>query len=540
MKVALPTRRMAMFFIAFFTMLFAVVGATSPVSAHAVLDSSSPAASTVLETSPSEIRLTFNEPVESTLLEVRLFGSDQQEIQMSDAVRLPANSAVVTAAVPQLDNGVYVVVWRVMSTDGHPATGAFPFEIGRTTSGAGQDLVAQIVNGLDSGSPLEVPLNIARFLAYFAIVALVGGIALGWGTSLMNAAPIRQLLSAAVVVLAISSVAIVFLQGAYATGRSWDAVFDADVLVDVLGTRLGVASLVRFAAIIAWGILLLTLHTATTAIWQNSAVLVAAVSILTFSVSGHPSSGSWPWVFIAVDAVHFAAISLWVGGLLALFMVRGEDNVNVQRFSRIATRALPVLVVTGVVQAAHLMDGPSDLGSTTYGQLLVAKVVIVGVLVLSGAAARQRIADNSVTPIASILKFDALLIVAVLAVTSVLTTTPPGSTVNPADQIFSATQIQADVLADITVVPARVGAAEVHVILTPPGGALAPVVEAIVQFSLPARNIPPIPVSMIELGPNHWTGIVQFPYAGDWEMKAQVEVTPGAIVNYTAVVSVTN
>ena len=73
-----------------------------------------------------------------------------------------------------------------------------------------------------------------------------------------------------------------------------------------------------------------------------------------------------------------------------------------------------------------------------------------------------------------------------------------------------------------------------------PGGALAPVVESIVQFSLPARNIPPIPVSMIELGPNHWTGIVQIPYSGDWDMKVQVEVTPGAIVNYTAVVSVTN
>jgi copper transport protein len=533
-------RRMMGVVAAFLAVLFTVVGTSSSVSAHAVLDSSSPAASTVLETSPSEIRLAFNEPVESSLLEIRLFGSDQKELQISDAVRLPANASVVTASVPQLDNGVYVVVWRVMSTDGHPATGAFPFEIGRTTSGAGQDLVAQIVNGLDRSSPLEIPLNIARFLAYFAVVVLAGGVALAWGSALMNSAPLRQLFSGAVAVFAAGAVAIVFLQGAYATGRSWDAVFDTDVLIDVLGTRLGVASLVRFAAIVAWGMLLLTLHRATTAVWQNSAVLVAAVSILTFSVSGHPSSGSYPWVFIAVDAVHFAAISMWVGGLIALFVARHEENINVQRFSRIATRALPVVVVTGALQAAHLMDGLSDLGSTTYGQLLVAKVVIVAVLAISGAAARQRIANNSVTPIVSILKFDALLVVAVLALTSVMTTTPPGSTVNPADQIFSATQIQADVLADITVVPARVGAAEVHVILTPPGGALAPVVEAIVQFSLPARNIPPIPVSMIELGPNHWTGIVQIPYSGDWEMKVQVEVTPGSIVNYTAVVSVTN
>ena len=517
------------------------VGAGSGlVSAHAVLDSSSPAASTVLETSPSEIRLTFNEAVESSLLEIRLFGGNQQEIAISNAQRSPTNSAVVTAGVPTLDDGVYVVVWRVMSSDGHPATGAFPFEIGQTTSGQGQDLVTQIVNGLDTASPLKTPLNIARFFAYFAVVVLLGGLGLAWGSSLVQSAVLRNVFSAAVVALAIGSVGIVLLQGAYATGRSWNAVLDADLLRDVFGTRLGVSSLVRLGAVVAWGVLLLNLHRATTAVWQNTAVLVGAVSVLTFSFSGHPSSGSLPWVFIAIDAVHFAAISLWVGGLVVLWFLRREENVDVQRFSQLATRALPVVVITGVAQAVHLMGGTEEIFSTTYGQLLVAKTVIVVVLVLSGAVARQRISENSVSPIASVLKFDAMLVVAVLAVTSVLATTPPGSTDNPADQIFSATQIQADVLADITVVPARVGAAEVHVILTPPGGALQPVVDAVVQFSLPARNIPAIPVSMIELGPNHWTGIVQFPYAGDWNVQVQVENTPGSIVNYTAVVTVTN
>jgi copper transport protein len=185
------------------------------------------------------------------------------------------------------------------------------------------------------------------------------------------------------------------------------------------------------------------------------------------------------------------------------------------------------------------MDGLGDLGSTRYGQLLVAKVAVVAIVVLSGAAARQRIADNSITPIGSIVKFDALLIVIVLALTSVLVGTAPGSTDNPADKIFSSTQIQGDVLADLTVVPARVGASEVHVILTPPGGALAPVEDVVVQFLLPTRQIPAIPVAMIELGPNHWTGVVQFPFSGDWEIKVQVEVTPGVIVSYVATVVIT-
>jgi copper transport protein len=520
-------------------MLAVMTSSASFVSAHAVLDSSSPAASTVLETSPSDIRLTFNEPVESSLLEIRLFGADQREIDISNAQRSAQNPAIVTASVPTLDNGVYVVVWRVMSTDGHPATGAFPFEIGRTTSGTGTDLVAQILSGLDTASPLKTPLTIARFVAFFSLVALIGALVLAWGTPMMTSVRMRQIFSVAVISLAIGSVGILLLQGAYATGRSWGAVFDADLLADVLSTRIGVASMVRFGAIVAWGVLFLFIHRATTALWHNIAVIVAAVSVLTFSVSGHPSAGSLPWVFVWVDAVHFGSIAVWVGGLVAMFFLRHEPDVDVQRFSRLATRALPVVVLTGVAQGLHLMDGVGDLGSTTYGQLLVAKVVVVAVVVLSGSAARQRIADNSVTPITSILKFDALLIVVVLALTSVLVGTAPGSTDNPADKIFSSTQIQGDVLVDLTVVPARVGAAEVHVILTPPGGALAPVVDASVQFSLPARSIPAIPVSVIELGPNHWTGVVQFPFTGDWEMKVQVEVTPGAIVTYTATVAVT-
>ena len=100
-------RKVRLFVVAVIVMLLTVMtSSTSIVSAHAVLDSSSPAASTVIEESPSEIRLTFNEPVESSLLEIRLFGADQNELDISDAQRAVQNPAIVTASVPTLDNGV--------------------------------------------------------------------------------------------------------------------------------------------------------------------------------------------------------------------------------------------------------------------------------------------------------------------------------------------------------------------------------------------------------------------------------------------------
>lgn len=507
-------------------------------SAHAVLDSSSPAASTVLETPPGEIRLSFNEAVESSLLEVRLFGGDGEEIVISAPQRSPRDASVVTAAVPVLDDGVYVVVWRVMSADGHPATGAFPFEIGRTTSGTGSDLVADVLSGLDDSSPLEVPLTIARFMAFVAMVGLIGALLFSWGTSLSAEPVMRTWFAANLVMLLVGTFGIVALQGGYVTGRSWEAVLDASLWSDVLATRVGLASLVRFAMIVGWGALFLAVHRSREAWWQNVAVIVAAVSVLTFSVSGHAGAAPWPGVFVVVDAVHFAAVGAWVGGLAALYLLRGHDGVDAGRFSRTATRALPIVVVTGAAQGLHLMEGIDDLTGTRYGQLLLAKVAMVAVLALAGAAARRRIVSRSAAPIASILRFDLVLVLAVLAVTSVLVGTPPGTSDNPADRTFTSTQIQADVLVDLTVVPTRVGAAEVHVILTPPGGALAPALDVAVRFSLPDRGIPAIPVSMVELGPNHWSGIVQFPYGGSWSMRVQVEDAPGSTIAYDAVVEV--
>ena len=61
-----------------------VVGAvlflvSSPTSAHSVLLFSTPAASSVLPTSPDRIELGFNEAVDAKLSGIRLFDADQRE-----------------------------------------------------------------------------------------------------------------------------------------------------------------------------------------------------------------------------------------------------------------------------------------------------------------------------------------------------------------------------------------------------------------------------------------------------------------------------
>jgi hypothetical protein len=57
-----------------------------------------------------------------------------------------------------------------------------------------------------------------------------------------------------------------------------------------------------------------------------------------------------------------------------------------------------------------------------------------------------------------------------------------------------------------------------HVIISKPGGSLEPVTAAKVRFSSKERDVPPIAVEPVEVGPNHFVATAQIPYAGEWKI----------------------
>ena len=193
-------------------------------SAHAILDSSNPVASSVIMQSPEEVRLDFNEAIESTLLNIRLFDAEQKEVTIERAELLAVDPSVVVAPLPDLSNGVYVVVWQVVSSDGHPVSGAFPFEVGEQSSGTSEDVLEKILNSINTDSPLGTPLAIARFVSFLSLIVLLGTVVLTWGSSLIVAPRARRLMRSSVVGLAVGSVAVLLLQGPYASSRGWGAI----------------------------------------------------------------------------------------------------------------------------------------------------------------------------------------------------------------------------------------------------------------------------------------------------------------------------
>lgn len=508
----------------------------SNVSAHAVLDSSSPAPSTVLEKSPTEISLDFSETIESSLLSIRVFDSDQRQVNIGDASRADSDQSIATAQVPKLANGVYVVVWRAVSADGHPVSGAFPFEVGNSSSVDANELLTRVLKGLNTDSPLGTPLAIARFLAYISLVVLIGMFVFAWATPRFSPPVVLTTLRRAVGVFALGSLGIVLMQGPYAAGRGWSALTDGGLLVDVLPTRLGLASLARVFLAVGWGALVATSARASHRWWKAGFAVTALMSVITFSVSGHPSAASLPAVFVVVDSAHFTAVSVWVGAFLAAVLVKTEEGVA--RLSRLATVAMPIAVLTGGAQALHLTGGISNIFNSRYGTYLLVKVLIIVACLAIGFRVRMNMKKGAPT-VNKMLSLEAVLLAVVIAVTAFMVGTSPSATATSATS-FSSTQIQGDVVADFSVLPVRVGASEVHVYLTPPGGSISPVDNVEMSFTLPSRGIPAIPVSLIEIGPNHWSGVMQFPYEGEWTLESRVNPTQSSTLLYTATVTITD
>ena len=125
---------------------------------------------------------------------------------------------------------------------------------------------------------------------------------------------------------------------------------------------------------------------------------------MTPALAGHPSVQSPVAVFFPTNFVHVLAASIWVGGIACLLLavpaatrrLPAEDRSRLllgtmARFSPFALGAVVAIAVTGVIQAYIDVRSLDALFNTTYGLLVVAKVILLLVLIGFGAVNRQRI-----------------------------------------------------------------------------------------------------------------------------------------------------
>jgi cytochrome c oxidase assembly factor CtaG/putative copper export protein len=134
---------------------------------------------------------------------------------------------------------------------------------------------------------------------------------------------------------------------------------------------------------------------------RRSAMLALAVlsivAILPLSLAGHASGAANHDLAVNSLAVHLVSAVLWVGGLLALAILRpllGKAlAVSVQRYSTLAGWCFVAVAVSGAANAWIRIGSIGNLAST-YGALVILKVVALVVLGVAGWQQRSRVVDR--------------------------------------------------------------------------------------------------------------------------------------------------
>lgn len=488
--------------------------------AHASLDNSVPASGATLVNSPPQIVLDFDENVETALGFIRLFSSSGSRIALPGISR-DADASIVRVDVPRLDDDTYVVTYRVMSVDGHAVDGALTFQVGEGPKVDVSDVVADALADTGTNGAVRAVTKIIRLVGYVALgVALAAAFFVLGGVAPDGfARRLRTLLAAAAGVLCIATVGLLGVQGATLSGGGLGSALTWSTITDVADTRIGHALLARIvvAAALALTALIAIRSAVREAPLRFFAVLGFVVLPLSYSFAGHAGAASPSVPSVVASLLHVAVVATWFGGLVLLSVFAPMRNpATVKWFSQRAAVMVGVAVVSGVAQSLFIIDDIGGVLDITYGKTLAVKVGIVGAMLLAAAVVRRRFLDSGLDRLRSALVAEAVIGLLVLGVTAGLVAETPRVTASSAP--FATTLIQGETLVNVTVSPSRVGPVEMHVIVTNPGGSLAPVASARVRLSPTERDVPPIAIEPTEVGPNHFVATGQIPFAGEWKI----------------------
>lgn len=97
--------------------------------AHGALRRAEPAPDSKLSRPPSEVRLAFSERLEPAYSTLRVEDDKGAEVDGRDGRVDRANPLLIRASLPALGRGVYTVIWRALSVDGHATEGRFTFRV---------------------------------------------------------------------------------------------------------------------------------------------------------------------------------------------------------------------------------------------------------------------------------------------------------------------------------------------------------------------------------------------------------------------------
>jgi copper resistance protein D len=191
-----------------------------------------------------------------------------------------------------------------------------------------------------------------------------------------------------------------WLQIVSVAGVSLTNALNPKIIAEVLtGTRYGVVWASRALLILVIAAVLGFRWDSRSDSSRSIALILAAALIMTPALSGHAAAGEGIWLMIQLtaDALHLFAAGVWLGGLVVFALFLGWTRrlphawapavikSATRRFSLVGLISVVILVATGFLNAWSLVGAVPPLLGTTYGKLLLIKLMLL--LPLIGIAA---------------------------------------------------------------------------------------------------------------------------------------------------------
>ncbi|MBA3826630.1 MAG: copper resistance protein CopC [Ktedonobacterales bacterium] len=395
--------------------LIAAVFPLTPASAHALPVSYDPPPNAALTSSPAQIQIRFSEHLNADISRIVVVNPSNQRVDNGD-MRLSADQFTMTASVPTLPAGTYVVAWRTHSADdGHVAGGSYLFHIKRadgtvpplTGSLPSGDIVGGAGAATNALTGLSVAQAVAHALALIALAVILGLIfwsvfvaprqgTLGAELVDANRAAFAQLGDIALEVIIVATIIEVALQAVILDGTGRGLIAWPIYRSILFDSRQGIFLMLR-VVVAAVGVLCLwvpQLRSSLTPRNVRRVLPIFGVSLaVAFVYSGHGGAGQ-QWWSAPNDLLHLLANGVWLGGLCVLafiiFPALGARPAA-ERWGYLATRlpafGLPALIavafiaVTGPLNAGVRMTSFSQLWTTAYGVVLSIKILLFLVMV---------------------------------------------------------------------------------------------------------------------------------------------------------------
>jgi copper transport protein len=532
-------------------LFWVLLGPAGPASAHAALVASDPGNGTIVPDAPNKVTLTFSESVQLLDGKIQVLGPDGSRADQGDPT---ADGGTVTIPLRSGGGrGTYLVSYRVISADSHPVGGSITYSVGAAstppTAAVDDAKVDPVVRAL---------IPVGKYLGYAGLVLLIGPtlvLALLWPHRLSRRGPARLIWTGVGLILG-STLLAIWLQVPYSIGTT---LFDVRVgdLRDVLGSTFGAVMLVRLGVILAAAFLLRPLLRGDGGESKADLALLGVLGVAalaTWPLTGHPTASPVAGVSVVVDAIHLAAASVWLGGLvmLAAFLLRKANERELGAilpiWSRWAATAVTALILAGTVQALIEVSSLDGLVNSTYGRLILIKIALVvavlGVAAVSRRMVRGRTAESEPRGLRRIVIAELAITAVILGVTSALVQIPPPRTAEAADTAAVSTTVTktlttSTMALQVDIFPATVGNNSIHLYAYTPDNKPLTVVEWTATAALPSKGIEPIAIPLLRLTDFHAVGDIALPQAGEWTFKftARTSDIDQSTVSTTATIS---